>query len=232
MKNPVKEAIRLSKVADVPVDLVAVEERLDVLNAISRNVLPVESGMPEIKEMRQELRLLKSRKQIAKYNEKGYPPFALEALTWRRENGFPKLMVYALEGNGKTEFFASNYGWSQWTPNLAPALRRQYKDFGDLIKARALDILKSITATSTYTGLIPADVKEAIKEAQPAFTTMWIVAETGKWDIKEVKEVPPVVRADPLIIGVRGRGVYLIAAYDTTTVEAEAERLSLAKVGE
>ena len=232
MKSPVKEAVRLSNAAAVIVDIDDVQERLKKLNAISRTILPVEVDTPGVKEMRKELQVLRQRKQIAKYSNKGYPSFALEALTWRRDDGFPTLMCYSLD-NAKTSFQASKWrGWkNSTTPEFPPILRLQYKDFVLLLEKMARDKNRIIFASSTYAGLIPLDVKEEIKNIKEAFTSIWIVAETKGWTVKELKATPPPPR-DPLVIGVRGRGVYLIASYDTTDVEAMAEELSLAKVGE
>src|SRR5260370_10825538 len=88
---------------------------------------------------------------------------------------------------------------------------------------------ESVSYTSTFRGVIPADVRKAIAEALPLFATnytgrakklaggkqsnIFIVAEAS-WATKTVIHKP-----DPLVVGWDGNRLRLIAHFDLTNLE-------------
>lgn len=117
------------------------------------------------------------------------------------------------------------------SPNLPSAVKHYYLDpnLRRLFKQQCRDEgLESITLTSRYTGVMPDWVRERIHgflnrgPNEIRFDCMFIVAEAPAWSKSTVKAIPV---GDPLVIGLKDRNAFLVAAYDLTPVEKLAESL-------
>jgi hypothetical protein len=71
------------------------------------------------------------------------------------------------------------------------------------------------TIRATFAGLIPADVKREIQYAKGlgVFEEIFILAEVTDWKVEVSRQ------GDPLVVGFDGRNFWLIATFDTTTLE-------------
>lgn len=69
--------------------------------------------------------------------------------------------------------------------------------------------------SAEYDGLMPAPVREKVREAKDDFDQIFVLSEVSEWQIEKV--VQPV--RDPLVLGWQGGRLFLIADYDTTPTE-------------
>ncbi len=87
----------------------------------------------------------------------------------------------------------------------------------------AVDLTVRITAK--FAGVIPDSVRKRIHLAQPDFDEILIVSEAPLWEVKvEDRLLRPVPVGDPLVIGRKGKGFWLIDSFDTTSAEEYVRR--------
>lgn len=106
-----------------------------------------------------------------------------------------------------------------------------YADVLTKLKDIAMKREKSLKFSSCFDRLIPEEVKRKIAEARALFQEIFIVAEPKKFQITEndiITFLPPPQKlsSDPLVVGFDGSQLWLIADFDTTSVE-EAMFLTL-----
>lgn len=171
-----------------------------------------------------------------------FMPMSLEGFTWRHKNGNPKLAIFSLESphfgvsthahfdGGLTSFEMSDgtVAWHRNVDNMQPrlpsAIRECYSDVRQALMLRG-SVRESHTLSATFTGVIPADIKETIRRVKDQFDSLYIVAEPDGFEIKSEAVIP---EGDPLLVGWINdpASLWLIADFDTTPVE---EAMMLAK---
>ena len=112
-------------------------------------------------------------------------------------------------------------------PELPRPVLRMYDDVFLSLRDMAKEKRKSMRLRATFQGLIPLDVKEQITETKPYFKKTYVVAEASRWDLNESA---PIRRVDPLLVGWDGYRLWLLASFDTTSVEKYIEKMALAKI--
>ena len=208
-----------------------VKSELTHLRKVKRALLPVERKNPEVVKLTDRIRGLAEQHRIMRLGLGPYPPFALEALTWRNTEGWPLLATFNIDtptisiGTHRYNWGANRVGyWKYCRPALPPILKRQYLDVFARTKELAKAESKTIKLEASFQGFVPQDVKEELRVIEEKFSSMWIVAEVDEW---EVKREPSLPQRDPLVIGVKGLSVMLIASFDPTSLESLVEGLSL-----
>ena len=237
VRNPIEKAIELSDAlsAAAPknsMDLEEVSAELKYVRKAYGSLLPVEMQSTEAKAMAARKRELNARSRIlrAGINLRDYPPFDPECLTWRNAKGYPRLAVFGLDHPiFELSILLSSWGsyrQGHWPWPMPRVIKMQYKDVFALLRGMAKKERKSIRLRATFDGLIPADVKQEIKVAEKQFKSLFIVGEVSKW---ELKKSAPIRRVDPLLIGHQADRLWLIAAFDTTTLEKYIEAYAVSR---
>jgi hypothetical protein len=168
-----------------------------------------------------------------------YKPISLDFLEMRDEDGWPKFAVFGLEKRScyiESKVTEEERDSSWWTFNgppkdIARYVRRHYlpdviNKLTALADARLDELMKKISdrwrtvrksISQTFSGIVPGDVKVAIRKAKRDFkNNICIVAEAKKWVIGETVTIE---EKDPLVIGFFNGRAYLIADFDVTPVE-------------
>lgn len=149
----------------------------------------------------------------------GYPLFDLTPLTWRNEQGFPKLAIFGLDS---PDFeLQVGYRWDGALPREAhPALPadilRCYEDVFKKLERHARQRQRIVKLKARFNGLIPPEAKAEIAKARGALKHLSVVAEVTNWQLEEVTPPRP---ADPLVIGFDGYNWRLITCFDLTPLE-------------
>lgn len=140
-----------------------------------------------------------------------YPRLSLDPLTWRDKRGYPRLVPFSPDD----PMFRIFPGYT--TPSLPQPIRACYQDVMDLLekKESRRDWDYSYELSAEFSGLIPAPVRDTILAVRSEFENMFIVAEPKNWALSRAAKVDP----DPLVVGWDGRDLWLVADFDTTTVE-------------
>ena len=239
IRNPIKKALEISEILrDKRVTEIGVVEdvaiELERVRDTMASLLPVEALSKKKFEIRE--KELVRRKLLSESNvlANDYPPFPMEALTWRNKAGFPRLAIFSLSSPtmriGTTSTFSS---WSyrrgyQMTnqPVLTKDLKKLYKDVFDLTREMAKKSHKSVVLEATFTGLIPLEVKEHIEKVKSNFENIYLVADVPNWVVK--KSEPTLTKSiDPLVMGFDGLEYWLIASFDPTSIEKYVESIAL-----
>lgn len=143
-----------------------------------------------------------------------YKCLSLEPLTWVK-NGRPVFAVYALD-NGTMKIVRRFAHTASITPLLPEPIAKIYRN---AIHANEIGSYSTKTITSTFRGLIPADVRAKVIEARPLFEAkatlpmVFLIAEAA-WSETVVTQRP-----DPLIVGWDGNRLRLIAHFNLTSLE-------------
>jgi hypothetical protein len=155
-----------------------------------------------------------------------YHCLSLEPLTWRDEQGFPRLAVFRLDRDDPFQISISGdttYGnVAYFQPDLPEAIRDCFKDVERLLRDRSRRKRTNSRLSCRFSGLIPDFVKEKIKAAKDSFEkcNIFIIAEPKAWELDESVPLPV---GDPLIVGYDAeadpKALWLIADFDTTPVE-------------
>lgn len=235
--NPVKAALQLAHKVEVPLDPAAARKMLDKkrsearrLRDLKADLLPIERESfgdldKKLNDVNIEIDALIS---ALVPNPKALPVLDLACLTWRDDQGFPRLVPYDLDATSHKIAFglrvSTGAGWqprihSYSTPTLPKLLRECY---GDLTKTlRELRQKgKNIEISTRFEGTIPDHIRDLIYGAKHVFKELYIVAEASNWIVTH-REAPKRKQPspDPLLIGFDGEQYRLIAAFDTTTIE-------------
>jgi hypothetical protein len=155
-----------------------------------------------------------------------YRPISLDALRdFRTFDGWPAIAIFSLD-NPRFELSVKADGYRpdkvSITPKLPSVLATCFTDVIDRMRAQIIRDVDGFTPmenrcvlAAEYRGLIPPEIKEKIQASIKFFSRIFILAEPERWSMTQVARVP----ADPLVVGWDGKGLYLIAEYDTTPVE-------------
>ena len=241
IRDAVKQALVLARQNNKTRDFSGEIENADVelehvREAISQ-LLPIEArARTRLQAREKEL----MRETVMKANGaqgQGYLPFPLESLTWRNKHGYPRLAVFSLSnpkmsmGILRSEHWSgTSYRIAESSPiNLTREMKSTYKDVMTMLREKAKENRKSYTISVMFDGVIPTDVKQAIKEAKPAFKQLWVVAEAKKWSLK-ASEPQVIRRSDPLVVGYDGFNYWIVAAFDTTPIEKYVEEMAVKAV--
>lgn len=151
-----------------------------------------------------------------------YKRLSLEPLTWRKGYpGYPAFAMYSLFEPAmilRSPFSNTvrNGRANAIEPSLPEGLRKVYDNHTRLLAQDRI-------IASTFQGVIPRNVREAIEVAKPFFTEesyaspkVYII---GEADWVESAEPRPIRRFDPLVVGWDGSDLWLIAHFDLTPLE-------------
>lgn len=235
IRNPINRvleiAVKRTTKSDAPVDLETIAQDLEQIREVGRLLLPIErSSKHRLDAIEKDLlRQQLMAKSGLKYAE--YPEFPMEALRWRNAKGYPRLAVFSI-GSANFEIgIIAERGWRTsyrrtHTPELPRPILKSYDDVFLKLREMAREERKSTRLRTFFEGLIPADVKQQIVETQPHFKQLYVVAEAGKWDLKQSA---PIRRADPLLVGWDTCRLWILASFDTTPIEKYIESQALQK---
>jgi len=151
-------------------------------------------------------------------NGNNYMILTLDPLKWRHDNGYPKLAIFSLD-NPKFSITSTYDSWSgARRKDMTPKLPKEIKDCYSDVYNTLHKIGTRSTITATFSGLIPPEIKEKIKEVKGMFDQLFIIAEPEGFVKSETAIVP---KGDPLLVGWKNdsKTLWLIADFDTTAVE-------------
>ena len=237
IRNPINHVLEMvtkkTPKSTEPKDLATIETEIEKVREASRGLLPIErSSSRRLAQIEKDLLRQRSMAQSGlKYAE--YPEFPMEALTWRDKRGYPRLAVFSLNSANFEIGIIVGREWGRMSyrkthvPELPRPVLRMYDDVFLSLRDMAKEKRKSMRLRATFQGLIPLDVKEQITETQSHFKKTYIVAEASRWDLKESA---PIRRVDPLLVGWDGYRLWLLASFDTTSVEKYIEKMALSKI--
>lgn len=113
-------------------------------------------------------------------------------------------------------------------PGVPKAILPHYAAIMNTIRNNHLswETRSTVRLSYTYQGVIPTHVREIIKRetgmyeeiGQRRFEDVGLVCEVDRWEISSVK-APPRQFLDPLLVGVRANALWVLAAFDPTSVE-------------
>lgn len=158
-----------------------------------------------------------------KFANKPYKRLSLEPLGWwKKWHATPIFAIYSLFQS--TVSICSPDSWNvtegnrQWLdPRLPGPLEEIYRK-------HANNLPRNTLYTSTFQGVIPKSVKEAIAEAKPFFTEgngptrIYLIGEAD-WKTKQMPLPPVPAFIDPLVVGWDERDLWLISHFDLTPLE-------------
>lgn len=156
-----------------------------------------------------------------------YPILSAEPLTWRDEQGFPKLVIVPIDRAGEVEVSANRDRW-HYRP-IGTGSDVDYGDFGQEIITPCYEsvgeVLRKqapygglISIKTTLNGLLmPKKTREKIAAARAHFgKQIFLIAEAPQpWEINVV--VPP--KPDPLVVGYENGLLFLIDTFNMTRIE-------------
>ena len=252
MTGTVQKAAKLAKKIDFPPES-EVTEKLGVIDAKIIDVKKAQKGLFPLERayatplFKKTLGVLERDKTTLKRVEANrrlaaFPELSFEPLTWRDNKGWPKLVPFSL--GSATFSFQTNIIWksrlsygyyehssstrrriyrSSIKPDLPKPIRELYQDVVDKIDKMAKKEKKKIVLATTWSGLIPQEVKLLIREHQKDFKELLLLAEPTAWELSKIEvkaPVPTPVRyPDPLLVGFDGEKLWLIKQFDVTTLE-------------
>lgn len=95
---------------------------------------------------------------------------------------------------------------------IAKKMNLEITNNGDIREGLPIEKNRRRKYSATFHGIIPQATKVKIKEAEPLFDEIAIVAEEHNWAMEEIK-------TDPLVIGRIGGNAFLIDHFETTKAE-------------
>ena len=236
IKNPIREVLEMVAKANKGVDLSkrnadSIGTELVKVQTAIQGLLPIEkSTIDQLKAF--EVKLL--REQIlAKSDMKfaNFPKFPMSAFTWRDKRGFPRLVPFSITSPNFIMGTVKETRWGYMSTRmpenrtkLPKAIQILYKDVLGLTRKMAREEGKSIRLRAEFSGMIPQEVRDQIGEVKGLFQDLFIVSEVKGWT---VEKTVPVRKTDPLLVGWDGYQMWLLASFDTTSVEKYIEKMAL-----
>lgn len=157
-----------------------------------------------------------------------YPPISYEPLTWRDADGWPKLVLLALDQDGYVEIGSSGGDWSYnpLSSESREGARYQeiyysivvpsYRDVGEKLRALNNSRERFSIKTSLTGFLMPDKTRAKLPKAEKHFgDQLFAIVEVKGWELNKVKLPDP----DPLIVGYKAGALFLIDTFDLTPVE-------------
>lgn len=240
--NPVKAAIRMSRklsakdVADATKKKDAATRALKVVSDLEGELFGVESAVRDLTSKKRATLSAEARAFEALEKGSKYSVFSLEPLTWRDKRGYPRLAVFSL--NSPKFSIASKHeerfdgervrhrSKATFSPALPPAMHRCYDDVVQTLKGMkdTRGRIQNVVLSTAFRGLIPAEARQAIRQAQGEFKEVFLIAEAMQWELRK-KPVPQPRRAnpDPLVVGYDGENFWLVTSFDLTPLEKFVE---------
>jgi hypothetical protein len=159
-----------------------------------------------------------------KFANKPYKRLSLEPLGWwKKWHMTPIFAIYSLYQSTvqicNPESYNTSRGRQAWLdPKLPEPLEEIYRK-------HAWSLPTNTLYTSTFQGVIPKSVKDAIVEAKPLFTPdgngptrIYLIGEAD-WKTKQMPLPPVPAFIDPLVVGWDERDLWLISHFDLTPLE-------------
>lgn len=150
-----------------------------------------------------------------------------EVLTWRKPEPLmhgtvavpqPEVGLFSLD-QAELMLHSQWLDHGEWQPALPRKLTQQYKDvYGALgVLNNMMSFGSAFSIRAAFSGLIPAETKEKIREAQSSavFSDIRLLAETS-W---KLQETPQPFYADPIVIGLVDAEMWVIDVFDPTPLE-------------
>lgn len=220
-ENPVKEAAKLAVKRNGPTNQ-EIDAEIERLTQMSNRLLPVEQGMKAVvKQSVDKLAHLKI--------DKLFPRLDMSFLQWRRKrDGWPAFAFFS-----PTEmncYFQTTYADRRWEADkmvpdvkaFAPHFKDIWQKLKDLGDTNANSRFNK-TLSAQFNGILPDEIRDQIKQFTPTtdkpsvFDSVYIVTEAPEWRV-DYTILPQ--KVDPLLIGRKDEGCWLIAAFDLTPAEA------------
>lgn len=120
-------------------------------------------------------------------------------------------------------------GWRSTERSFPPAVYDHY--FETMQSIRALDRERAVTLTYTYSGVLPDNVRQIVRDETRTddygksrlkrFDELALVCDASKWDIQTQKAPPPPPPAvwDPILVGILKGDFWILATFDPTPLE-------------
>jgi hypothetical protein len=156
-----------------------------------------------------------------------YPVLSAEPLTWRDEEGFPKLILLPIDRSGEVTITATSRGWdyqpigasrdADYRDIFNEIIIRCYGDVGALLMKR-VPYSGSISIKTSLAGLLmPKKTHRRISAARAHFgNQLFLIAEAPQpWEVNVV--VPP--KPDPLVVGYDNGLLFLVDKFNLTRLE-------------
>jgi hypothetical protein len=221
-------------VAALPPYQASTKDQIRMIQFTLDNLLPIEESRRGHLERRQfELgRLLRAMEP----RQHRYPFLSSEPLTWRDEQGYPKLVLMALDLKGSVEIGAAKENgklvwWydqftevDQYREVIKNIIAPCYYDVGDLLRKKCESLSlphggKVSIKMELGNLLIPPDTRAKILKARQFFNDqLFLIAEAPAWQENTVVYPDP----DPLIVGYEDGFLFLIDQFDLTPIEKMA----------
>ena len=239
IRNPIKEVLVMVAQANKGTDLSkrdmeSIGTELVKVRTAMQGLLPIEKAtIDQLKAF--EVKLLREQ-VLAKSDQKhsNFPKFPLAAFTWRDKRGFPRLVPFSLTSPNfiigtirDNSWRGTSYRGPENRTRLPKPIQELYKDVLKLTKDMAKAEGKSIRLRAEFSGMIPQEVRDQIAEVKGLFQNLYIVSEVKGW---AVEKTAPIRKTDPLLVGWDGYQAWLLASFDTTSVEKYIEKMALSNV--
>lgn len=234
MANAIREALQQAEripARGVRKKAVEVSGQIKLGEELESKMLGIESrASAEIKTRLQQMRIEQMSLDNFLKLKTRHHRLSLAPLTWRNKDGWPRLVVFdigsptfELSANGTRGRWDDRFRFrTEVKPKLPSAIASCYKDVLARLLNEARKLKKSVQITFQFEGVIPKDVRNRIHEIrkQRLFKNIYVIAEPGRFTVKKTNIKPVVsLKGDPLVVGFDGENLWLIADFDTTTVE-------------
>lgn len=160
-----------------------------------------------------------------------YPILSAEPLTWRDDQGFPKLVILPIDSDGQVQITARRNSWSYEPIGIGSGhgefdgigldiIGPCYDSVGEVLKKQAPYDGVVFIKTNLNGLLMPKKTREKISAARAHFgRQIFLIAEAPQpWEINVI--VPP--KPDPLVVGYDNGLLFLIDTFNMTRIERVA----------
>ena len=213
--------------------------RIAHLSDLKSQFLPLEEEAnkrvtSEISRDKKELEILTAKREKSsrfKFLASKYHRLSFKPLTWRDDQGYPRLVPFSLE----TPFFRIS-SEENWNCHVCGDFNFPYKQakklYSDVHKKvesarkeqrrKGYDDGSAWVLECRFQDTIPPQIRAKIKEAKADFPSLgiFIVAEARGWEIQKITRT---LSGDPLVVGYDEKAdensLWLIADFETTPVE-------------
>lgn len=170
----------------------------------------------KIRSLQEEL----SKQELLKMFGRQFKRLSLEPLTWRENNGTPRLVMFSI--NEYTfELSASSSKKYNTKPKLPKKIVEQFTDIFELLVEKKIK-RKPMALTCQFDGMIPTDTKAIIREAEKTFgQEIYLISEPKIFSFNETNSVP---LGKTLVVGYKQKVdencLWLITDFHPITIES------------
>lgn len=213
-----------------------IEGEIEKLKDIKATLLPVERGGAEPSLIESINELESQRKKLKRQHEgqpliRKFPQLSLEPLSWRNQDGRPRLVLFDVDNPDVTFVGEKNSNTydvrSHMIPYYPPVIQKYYQDVLQGLERQAKKTGYGrgvkVELSTTWNSMLPPSAREQYHLHKQAFEKMYFLAEPTSWSYNE--HVTPAPRnPDPLLVGFSDHTLWLVHQFDVSTLEEYVAR--------